>query len=56
MEIPTLSEKERQRMNSGMLVGNNYCTIGFVTQKLGPEGVKEYDDCKPISWRIQRDG
>ena len=44
MEIPTLSEKERQRMNSEMLVGNDACVIGFDMQKLGPQGVKEYNE------------
>jgi hypothetical protein len=44
MEIPNLSEKERQRMNCEMFVGNNYSVIGFIMQKLGPKGLKEYTD------------
>jgi len=51
MEIPTLSEKERQKMNCEMFVGNNYVVVSFIMQKLGPRGVKEYHEWLASAFR-----
>ena len=42
MEIPSLTEEEKQWMSCEMFVGNNYNVIGFIMQKLGPSGLQEY--------------
>jgi len=44
MEIPTLSEKEKQKMNCEIFVGNRYSEIGFIMQKWGPQILQEYTD------------
>jgi hypothetical protein len=38
MEIPTLPEKERQKMFTQIWVGQMYGVIGFIIEKLGPQG------------------
>jgi hypothetical protein len=43
MKIPTLSEKERQKIICEIFAANNYL-IEFTKQKLGPQGVKEYHE------------
>lgn len=44
MEIPTLSDEERQNMFTQMWVGQMYGAIGFIMQKLGPQALNEYNE------------
>lgn len=44
MEIPTLPEKERQKMFTQMWVGQIYGAIGFIMEKLGPQALEEYNE------------
>ena len=43
MEIPTLPEKERQKMFPQMWVGQMHGAIGFIMEKQGPQGWEEYN-------------
>lgn len=42
MEIPTLSEEEKWRMMRETFVMNIRTSLGFIMEKLGQEGMKEY--------------
>jgi hypothetical protein len=44
MEIPTLPEKERQRMFTQIWVGQMYGVISFIIEKLGPQALEEYNE------------
>lgn len=44
MEIPTLSEKERQKMFTEMWLGSMMGHMGFILQKLGPGAIEELNN------------
>ena len=44
MEIPTLPEKERQKMFTQMWVGQMYGAISFIMEKIGPQALEEYNE------------
>ncbi len=44
MEVPILSEFERQKICCETFVGSRYMAAGFIMQKLGMEGLEEFND------------
>ncbi len=43
VEVPVLSESERQRICCETFVGSRYMTAGFMMQKLGAKGLEEFN-------------
>ena len=44
MEIPTLSEEEKQKIFTEMWLGTMMESIGFIMRKLGPEAMEELNN------------
>ena len=50
MKIPTLSEEEKWRMMRETFVMNIQTSLGFIMEKLGQEGMKEYSELTAESY------
>ena len=50
MEIPTLSEEEKWKMMQETFVMNIQTSLGFIMEKLGQEGMKEYSEMTAESY------